>query len=170
MTADELLQLPSDGWRYELVEGELQKMSPTGERHGYIAAGITASLYTFVRARKLGRVYTADAGYRLSANPDTVRAPDVSFVSSERAEESMRYMQGPPDLAVEVVSPNDTYSEIEKRIAEFLRAGASAVVIVDPSTKTARIHRSSGVTAVAETIDLPDILPGWSLSLSELFD
>jgi len=170
MTADELLQLPEDGWKYELVQGELRKMSPTGEDHGYVAGKIMVSLGSFVYERNLGRVYIAEAGYRLARDPDTVRAPDVSFVRTERVRKSSRFIEGAPDVAFEVVSPTDSYDEIDQRTRDFLRAGTTAVVIVNPRTKSARVHRASGVTDVADVITIPDVLPGWQLPLSELFD
>ena len=170
MTADELLRLPDDGWRYELVRGELRKLSPTGERHGHVAAEIIASLSSYVKERRLGRVYASETGFRISRQPDTVRAPDVAFVSAERVVSRATFIEGAPDIAVEVTSPGDTYSEIEEKTLDWLRAGVRAVVIVDPRTKTARVHRSTGAIAVGETIEIEDVIPGWRLPLAELFD
>lgn len=92
MTAGELLALPDDGRRHELVEGELREMTPVGARHGEAAAALTVLLGQHVRAQRLGRVLAAETGFRISRNPDTVRAPDVSFVARERVPST-----GPPD-------------------------------------------------------------------------
>jgi Uma2 family endonuclease len=170
MSADELLRLPDDGWRHELVRGELRKMSPAGEGHGHVAAEIVASLGPYVKQRRLGRVYAAETGFRISRQPDTVRAPDAAFVRTERVVPSSKFFEGPPDIAFEVTSPGDTYSEIEEKTLDWLRAGVCAVVIIDPQTKTARIHRSADVITVADAIELDDVIPGWRLPLSELFD
>jgi Uma2 family endonuclease len=80
-TADELLRYPDDGFRYELVKGELKKMAPAGNEHGSLAALFTGLLVPYVRAQKLGKVYAAETGFKLSSDPDTVRAPDVAFIS-----------------------------------------------------------------------------------------
>jgi|ERR1041385_218029 Uma2 family endonuclease len=170
MTADELLRLPDDGWRHELVRGELRKMSPAGAGHGYIAAEIVASLAPFVKQRRLGRVYAAETGFRISRQPDTVRAPDAAFVRAERVVLTVKFFEGPPDIAFEVTSPGDTYSEIEEKTRDWLQAGVRAVVIVDPVTKTARVHRSTSAVTIAEAIELDDIIPGWRLPLADLFD
>ncbi len=170
MTADELLRLPDDGWRYELVRGELRKMSPTGESHGHVAAEVLLSLGTYIKQRRLGRTYTAETGFRISRTPDTVRAPDVAFVRAERVVPSRKFIEGPPDIAVEVTSPSDTYSEIEEKTLDWLRAGARAVIIIDPGTKTVRVHRSTGVITVADVIEIDDVIPGWRLPLAEIFD
>src|SRR5437763_818237 len=108
MTADELLGLPSDGYHYELVRGELRKMSPAGEDHGHVAAGIAGSLIPYVKQRRLGRVYIAETGFRISQQPDTVRAPDLAFVRAERVVPNVKFYEGAPDVAFEVTSPSDT--------------------------------------------------------------
>jgi Uma2 family endonuclease len=110
-TANDLLQMPDDGFRYELVRGELTKMSPAGNKHGRFAANITGSLVPHVKANKLGAVYAAETGFWLASEPDTVRAPDVAFVSQKRLDEVGDvdgFWPGAPDLVVEVISPSDT--------------------------------------------------------------
>jgi len=169
MTADELYQLPNDE-RYELVRGELRRMSPTGLQHGDIAAIITASLVDHVRKHRLGKVYVADVGFRIERNPDTVRGPDIAFVRSERVVKSDKFFEGAPDLAIEVVSPSDTYTEVEEKTADWLRGGTRAVVIVDPKRRTVRIHGASETVNVADAIAVDDIVPGWRLPLSEIFE
>jgi Uma2 family endonuclease len=107
MTAEQLLEMPDDGYRYELIDGELRQMSPTGTRHAEISAVIARILGNHVTAHRLGKVLTSDPGFILRRGPDTVRAPDVAFIARERvAGGSPRsYFPGPPDLAVEVISP-----------------------------------------------------------------
>ena len=170
MTADELFQLPDDGWRYELVRGELRKMSPSGARHSRVAAEIIASLLTHVKQHKLGAVFASEAGFTISRDPDTVRAPDAAFVRAERLVDTPRFYDGPPDAVFEVVSPNDRYTEIAEKTRDWLRAGVQAVVIVDPDAKSARVERHGGATPVAEVIEIEDVIPGWTLPLAELFD
>jgi Uma2 family endonuclease len=169
MTADELLRLPDDGWRYELVRGELRKMSPSGARHARVAAQIIASLVTHVKENRLGAVYASEAGFRISRQPDTVRAPDAAFVRAERVVDTAGFFDGPPDAAFEVISPGDTYSEIEEKTLDWLRAGARAVVVVDPRTESVRVHRALGATNVTDVVEIDDVIAGWKLPLSEVF-
>ena len=169
MTADELLRMPEDGYHYELVQGELRKMSPAGEEHSNITAEILARLRIYVRERKLGRAYGPDGGFLIFRDPDTVREPDVSFVRSERVVPTQKYFPGPPDLAIEVLSPNDTYSEVDEKKDEYLRAGVKAVVIVDPRRKTVVVHRASGVTHLEDVLAVNDVIEGWQLPLADLF-
>ena len=122
-TAEDLLRMPDDGFRYELVRGELRKMAAAGHQHGRIAINVTTPLDQYVRAHNLGVVYAAETGFKLASNPDTVRAPDVAFIRRERVEEVGDvggYWPGAPDLVVEVISPSDTYSEVEEKILEWL--------------------------------------------------
>jgi Uma2 family endonuclease len=170
LTADELLRLPADGWRHELVRGELRKMSPSGARHGRVAAEIVGSLIAHMKRNRTGAVYSSETGFRISRQPDTVRAPDAAYVRSERVTETAGFFEGPPDAAFEVTSPGDTYSEIEEKTLDWLRAGVNVVVIVDPRTKTARVHRADGATSVEDVIEIDDVIPRWRLSLAELFD
>jgi len=170
LTADELLRLPADGWRYELVRGELRKMSPSGARHGRVAAEIVGSLIAHMKRNRTGAVYSSETGFRIARQPDTVRAPDAAFVRSERITDTAGFFEGSPDAAFEVTSPGDTYSEIEEKTLDWLRAGVKAVVIVDPRTKTVRVHRANGATSVEDVIEIDDVIPGWRLPLAEIFD
>src|SRR6185295_19153014 len=118
MTADELLRMPDNGFRYELVKGELRKMAPAGHEQGRVAINFTWRLAQHVETNNLGVVYAAETGFKLAANPDTVRAPDVAFVCRNRREEiksSQGFYPGAPDLAVEAVSPGDTYTEVQEK-------------------------------------------------------
>ena len=169
-TADELLRMPRDGWRYQLVEGELQKMSPSGAEHVAVAAQIIGSLTAFNRTHRLGRVYASEGGFRIDRNPDTVLAPDAAFVRAPRGVKTTGFFEGAPDVAFEVVSPNDRYTEVEEKTMRWLRAGVRAVVIVDPKTETVRVHRSSGVTNVTDLLAVDDVIPGWQMPLSEIFE
>lgn len=147
-------------------------MSPAGFEHGRVAALVCASLAAHVRQERLGEVAGAETGFILRRNPDTVRAPDVAFVRQERLVDSPGYFPGPPDLAIEVVSPGDTYSEVDAKVLDWLRSGVSMVVVVDPSKKSAAVHRSLTETirlTLADALDGGDVVPGWKLSLRELF-
>jgi Uma2 family endonuclease len=169
MTADELLRMPSDGYRYELVRGELRKMTAAGNRHSIIAGRILGRLLVYAEPRNLGDVTGADGGYRISRDPDTVRVPDVGFIRRERAVTTDYFFDGPPDLAVEVISPNDTYTEVADKTAEWLQAGTRVVVVVNPRRNTVIVHRPHGMENVADTLVVEDIIPGWRMPLTDIF-
>lgn len=175
MTADELLEMPDDGVRRELVMGEVREMTPTGWRHGKIAAKIDRHLGTYVLANRLGDVVTAEAGFVLATDPDTVRAPDVAFVRQERIEEvgdTAAFWPGAPDLAVEVISPGDRYSEVFEKVDEYLAAGTRMVILADPQNRSVTvIDRSGNRTDLGEdgVIDGGDVVPGWRLPVHDVF-
>ena len=176
LTADELLALPDDGNRYELVKGGLIQMSPTGHEHGIVALHIAAALHDFVKANNLGASYAAETGFLITRNPDTVRAPDAAYVRKERLEAAgaiKSFWVGAPDLAVEVVSPGDTVREVEEKVAEWLEAGALMVWIVSPRLRTVTSYRSlTEIVTFTEKDQLKadDILPGFQIDVRELFD
>ena len=174
ITADELLRMPDDGNRRELVSGELREMTPAGHEHGRYTMRFSVPLGQHVDENNLGVVYAAETGFQLSTNPDTVRAPDVAFVARERA---ASVSAGPgyfraPDLAVEVVSPSDTYAEVESKVEDWLRAGCRLVVVVNPRNQTLKTYRALtdiAVLTVDDTLDAGDVVPGFRLPVRKVF-
>ena len=175
MTADELLLLPKDGFHYELVKGELLRMSPTGDEHGGVTMALGAPLHQHVKSNDLGRVYAAETGFKLESDPDTVRAPDIAFVCKKRIQETGRirgYRGGAPDLAVDVMSPGDTKREVAEKITEYFAGGARLVWVVNPKSKTVAVYRSPlDVTTLTEndTLDGGDVVPGFQFAVAEVF-
>lgn len=176
MTADELLRMPYDGFRYELVRGELRRMAPAGHEHGRVAVRFTWRLAQYVENNKLGAVYAAETGFLISTNPDTVRAPDVAFISQKRLDDVGRragYWPGAPDLAVEVISTGDTYSEVEEKAIEWLEAGALMVLALNPRKRTITVYRAlNDITILSENaiFDLDDIVPGFKVAVKDIFE
>jgi Uma2 family endonuclease len=130
LTAEDFWQLPDDGYKYELVAGECVRMPPSGFLHGTIAGNFARLLGEHAAKYDLGAVSVAEAGFRLRQNPDTVRAPDVAFVSKERIlaqGKPENFWEGAPDLAVEVVSPNDRFDDVVEKVQEYLAADARLV-------------------------------------------
>src|SRR5688572_3800021 len=128
LTAEDLLQLPTGmGERYELIEGELRVMSPAGPIHGKVANEISRQISNYVVEHQLGETFTAETGYYIRRKPDTVRAPDFSFISTDRLPKEglpeKGYMPVMPDFVVEVVSPNDGAEEIEEKNLLWLNVG-----------------------------------------------
>jgi len=175
LTAEDLLRMPDDGYRYELVRGEIRKMAAAGHRHGRVAMNVTLPLGQYVKSHNLGIVYAAETGFKLASNPDTVRAPDVAFVRRQRIEEvgnSEGYWPGPPDLAVEVVSPSDTYAEVEEKTLEWLDAGTRMVILVNPRQRSVTVYRSRSEIVILnenDVLDGGDVVPGWSMPVRDVF-
>jgi Uma2 family endonuclease len=176
MTADELLAKPDDGFVYELIKGELIKVSPPpGHEHGLVAMNIAGPLFEYVKTNNLGNVYAAETGYLLEEDPDTVRAADVSFVSKKRIEAAgpvKGYWKGAPDLAVEVISPSDTVGRIEGKVAEWLERGTRLLWVVSPKMRTVTVYRSLTEIAVLtdkERLEGGDVIPGFQISVAEIF-
>jgi Uma2 family endonuclease len=171
-TAEQLLaaNLP----HCELIGGELVMMSPAGFDHGRFASRVVTALENHVSRQGLGIVTTAEAGYQLACDPDTVRAPDVAFVRAERIPPGgvKGYFQGAPDLAVEVVSPSDRPDEVAAKVQDWLRAGCSMVWVVEPENRTVAVHcRGSQVTVLttADTLTAGDVLPEFSMPVNRVF-
>lgn len=175
VTADELLEIPDDGFRYELVRGVLRKMAPSGARHGRTAGKVAMSLMNHVAANNLGEVFIAEAGFLLASEPDHVRAPDAAFVRRQRVEEVGvvdGFWPGPPDLAVEVISPHDRYTEVEEKVDDWLAAGAAMVVVVNPRNRTATVRMPGlGPVILTEQDSLSggEVVPGWSMPVADIF-
>ena len=176
VTAEELERMPQYDAHVELVEGEIVKTAPAGHEHGEIALAIGSLLREFVRMNKLGKTYGAETGFILSRNPDTVRAPDAAFVSTERVTRQTRregFFDGVPDLAVEVVSPEDTIGEIDAKVVEYLEAGTSLIWIIHPRTRTITVYRSLDqvrVLTANDMLDGNDVLPGFAVIVKEIFE
>lgn len=174
-TASELYAMPDDGFRYELVKGELRKMSPSGSEHGATIVNVTVLLAQYVRAKRLGICFGAETGFKIASDPDTVRAPDVAFVRQERIPESgipKKFWPGAPDLAVEVLSPGDTRREVDEKVEDWLEAGVRAVWVVDSKRRCVTVYRSTtDVTKLSETDELDggDVVPGFRCQVSEIF-
>lgn len=175
MTANELQLLPDDGHCYELICGELVQMSPAGREHGNIGLKFARRFANFVDEHRLGEVYQAETGFILSSNPDTVRAPDFAFIRSERLSEIegvTGYIPIPPDLVVEVISPSDRYTEVDKKTQAWLNFGVRVVVVINPRTQQTKVYRPQAEALVlnrGETLELSEIVLGWSLDLNTLF-
>jgi Uma2 family endonuclease len=173
LTAEQLLATPGLG-RCELVRGELILMTPAGFEHGAIVVNITLPLGAFVKKHGLGTVTGAETGFQIARDPDTVRAPDVGFVRAERVPSPppRGFFQGPPDLAVEVLSPDDRASEVLAEVNDWLAAGCLAVWVADPAKRTICVYPKDGqavTLGTADEVSGGDILPGFRLPVGEIF-
>jgi Uma2 family endonuclease len=175
MTAEQLLKLPRGEFRYELVKGELRTMSPAGEEHGAVIMNLAAPLAMYIKANNLGVTYGAETGFKIARDPDTVLAPDIAFIRRERIEQvgiQKKFREGAPDLAVEVLSPGDTYEEVSAKVEEWLAAGALAVWVVSPKRRNVTVYRSMTdveTLGEADELDGGEVVPGFRCRVAEIF-
>jgi Uma2 family endonuclease len=175
MTAEELMQLPDDGFRYELIDGELEKMPPPGSPHGRIAFRLSVFLGQFILDHGLGEGFATETGFKLTSNPDTVLAPDFAFVTKKRFREKREtegYWPDAPDLAVEVLSPSDRPGKVNQKISRWFSFGTKQVWTVDRKHCTVAVYRSeSDITTFSgsDYLESPDLFPGFRLSLEKIF-
>ena len=172
-TAEELERLNLPNKRTELVRGQLIVREPAGFRHGDVAMAIALQLGNHVRKNSLGRVLAAETGFKLFSNPDTVRAPDVGFVRGDRIPEPLPrgFATFAPDLAAEVLSPDDRPVEVLAKVYDWLNAGTRLVWIIDPDRRTGRVHRADGSITILnedDSFDGEDVIPGFSCRLVEI--
>jgi Uma2 family endonuclease len=172
MTAEELWSLAGRG-RCELVRGILVSMSPTSGPHGRTENRVAHFLTTFVDEHALGEVYVGETGFITSRDPDTVRGADVAFLTGERAAQvpTTGFIPFAPDLVVEVVSPDDRWSEIQDKVNEWLAAGARFVWVFDPARKSTDVFAPNRHQSLNEGDKLTgeDVLPGFSVGVSQFF-
>jgi Uma2 family endonuclease len=176
ITADEFLELPDEpGRRRELIRGEVVSISLAGGEHGEIAYEISRLVGNHVKSAKLGKVYAAETGFIVEHDPDTVREADVAFVHTERLAmiaQRKKHIPFAPDLAVEVLSPNDRDDEVEEKVQLWLRAGCLMVWTVDPESRTVTIHRPGADPVTLgedETIRGDDVAPGFECRVADFF-
>ncbi len=172
-----LLPNPPEGGKVELVRGRVVAMPPVGPEHGERALDLGSDLRSFARMHDLGRV-RVETGYWLRAEPDTLRAPDVSFVLKARLATEAPHHGGvlqAPDLAVEVVSPSDRDVDVQEKVDDYLAAGVQRVWVVRPALKTVTVHRPGGDAHTyggdnaLSSDDAGFAVAGFRLALNELF-
>ncbi len=176
LTAEDLLSLGREGVKGELIRGVLCRTVSVGKIHGRIAMAFGGALVAYVRPRRMGTVIGSDAGVLVQRNPDTVREPDIAYISAERMpldDQSDGYLEVMPELVVEIISPSDRDQEVNDKTLMWLSHGVLMVVEVYPAERAVMVHRA-GVSAITLTgddvLEGGDVLPGFSLPLSEIFD
>lgn len=174
-TAEQLLAAGDIG-RCEIVRGELKMMTLAGSEHGEIALKLGILIGSHVRLNDLGRTFAAETGFIIRRNPDTVRAPDVSFVKASRipAGRLAGYFPGAPDLVVEVLSPSDAMGDVLAKINDWLDAGSVQVWVVDPQTRTLSVYehdrRTARIFREGDVYDAAPLLPGLTVGVNQIFE
>ncbi|MFN8593523.1 MAG: Uma2 family endonuclease [Thermomicrobiales bacterium] len=173
ITLEELERLPEDECG-EVIRGEMLPVSPVGMDHGDIVGNLLIPLKTAVRAQRTGFV-GIEVGFVLRRDPLVVLAPDIAFIRSDRLpppERRQSFFHGPPDLAVEVVSPSQSAPEAHDKVLLYLDAGTPLVWVVHPQQRTVTVYtpdRTARILGETDTLDGGEVLPGFTLALSEVF-
>jgi Uma2 family endonuclease len=173
VTGEELYAMGDIG-RTELVRGEIIQLMPTGYPHGFIEVIIAALLHVFVQKHKLGRVLGGEVGVYTERNPDTVRGMDVAFISNERLAqvESKSYLDVAPELVVEVMSPDDRWSEVQQKLAEYFAVGVQLIWVIDPRLEDVHVYHSltdMERLTIGDRLTGSEVLPGFEVDVAELF-
>ena len=174
LTGEDLWKIVADGSRYELSCGELVAMTPVGIRHLIVASKLDRLLGSYVEEKGLG-VVGPEGGFYLRRNPDIVRAPDVAFISKARLDKEGipdKFADFPPDLAIEVLSPDDTATEVQKKVEEYLTAGVPLVWIADPAIQRVTVYRSLQdikILSADQYLDGGDVIAGFRIKVAEIF-
>ena len=174
ITAEELWQMPNNQ-RRELVRGEIRTMAPAGFEHGAIEVNVLTLLAGHVKQKNLGVVVGGETGFVLARNPDVVRGADIAFVRRDRIPTTgfpVKFWEGPPDLAIEIISPSDTLQEVEEKVDDYLNAGTRMVWVINPRRRTVTVSRAESATLVLRASDLldgQDVVPGFSCKVADIF-
>jgi len=176
VTAEQLVDMPNNGFRYELVAGELRKMSPSGWKHGDVAIRVSARLIAHVEGLNLGKLFAAKSGFLIARDPDTVRAPDAALVLRQNLPDchpEEAFWPGAPDLAVEVVSPGDRTGDVDEKVKAWFDAGSKSAWVVNPQWRSVTIfHSATDIRTLSEADELTDedVLPGFRCRVAEFFE
>ena len=176
LTAEDLLRLDSKGVKGELIRGEFCETMSAGLKHGEVVMKLGFLMGSVVIPGRLGRLAGSDAGVILERDPDTVREPDIAFISAARMpleEEEHGYSEIVPDLVVEIASPSDSRREVNDKARMWNSYGVPLVWAAYPETRTIDVHRADGsITTLREddVLDGGEILPGFAVRVSDIFD
>jgi Uma2 family endonuclease len=172
-TDEEFMALPEDG-RYELVDGEVIEIGNSGMEHGNISTFLGGALELYARSRKLG--VTCDSSTAFAMKTGNKRSPDIGFVAKARLQGLKRlpkgFFQGAPDLAVEVISPSNTFEEIHNKLVEYFDNGCRLAWVIHPDEQSVLVYRQpqpDRLLKLTDSLDGEDVVPGFTLSVSELF-
>jgi Uma2 family endonuclease len=174
-TDEAFMALPDDGHHYEIVNGELIDMGNSGALHGYVCSTLMILLGGYIRIQNLGAMFDSSTAFKMKNG--NKRSPDISFFAKERlqgmTELPSGFLEGAPDLAVEVLSPGNTVEEIDEKIAEYFENGTRLVWVISPTQHYILVYRSAQepdrLLKSADSLDGEDVIPGFTLPVADLF-
>ena len=175
LTADDLMAMPDDGMRRELIRGELIEMPPAGDDHGFVGSEASWRMGAFIHQHGLGHGRMAETGFWIEVAPDTVLAPDYAYISYARMSSRPQprgYARVIPDLVMEVFSPNDRQPQVDRKIRLWLDAGVRLVMVIYPASQEVHTHHDDGTVrrfGPGDTLSCEPVLPGFACAVDEIF-
>lgn len=174
-TDAEFMALNRDGHRYEIVNGELIDMGNSGAKHGYIAVVLSAALFNSVSTQKLGAIFDSSTAFKMKSG--NKRSPDISFMAKERLQGLKDlpdgFLEGAPDLAVEILSPSNTVEEIHNKLVEYFENGSRLVWVIHPKEEYVLVYRSAQqpdrLLKSTDSLNGEEIVPDFTLPIADLF-
>jgi Uma2 family endonuclease len=174
-TDQEFMALGRDGHRYEIVNGELINMGNSGAKHGYIAIILSSALFAVVMAEKLGALFDSSTAFKMKNG--NKRSPDISFFAKERLQSlddlPIGFLEGSPDLAVEILSPTNTVEEIDSKLAEYFENGSRLVWVINPNQHYVLVYRCAQepdrLLKSTDALNGEDVISGFSFPVRDLF-
>jgi Uma2 family endonuclease len=175
VTEDELMALAATGERYEVVSGQLVEVEVTGEQHGRIEFKLLLKMGNYVVDNNMGTLYPGDMSFVLDGDEDNInilREPDIAFVAVESMKSTEKYLYQAPELAVEIISPSQTFQEIMDKVSEYLQFGVKEVWVVQPKSKRIHVYFANNRFVIYQNDDLleSEIIKGFKLKLGEIFE
>jgi len=172
-TDEELMALPDDGYKRELVNGKII-ISPAGSRHGRIILRLSSALTIYVERNKLGGTFDGQTGFRMRSGD--ALSPDISFVGKERLRDAKQppdgFFPGSPDLAVEALSPGESFGHAENKVAQYFENETKLAWVINPVNRTVQVYRGATPERMLRTGDSlvgEDVLPGFTYAVADLF-
>jgi Uma2 family endonuclease len=174
-TDEEFMALSKDGHRYEIVNGELIDMGNSGALHGNLAIILSSALFAIVNAQKLGALFDSSTAFKMKSG--NKRSPDIAFFAKERLQGMTQlptgFLEGAPDLAVEILSPGNTVEEIEAKITEYFDNGACLIWVISPTQHYVMVYRCAQepdrLLKSVDSLDGEEVIPGFTLPVADLF-
>ncbi len=177
LTAEEYAQLPDNGRPSELVRGRIVEMNPPFSRHGQICLKVGHLLLTFLDNNELGHLLSNDSGVITTRNPDTVRGADIAFYNYAQTPKGplprRGYVKAPPDLVIEVRSPDDRWRAVQLKVGEYLNVGVKVVCVLDDEPPTLYLYTADQpvrILGADDELELPDVLPGFRAPVRRFFE
>jgi Uma2 family endonuclease len=174
-TDEAFMALPDDGQHYEIVNGELVDIGNSGVLHGYVCSLLLGALISYVLPKQLGVILDSSTAFKMKNG--NKRSPDITFFAKERlqgmTELPTGFLEGAPDLAVEVLSPGNTVEEIHDKLVEYFENGTRLAWVIHPSEKYVLVYRSAQepdrLLKSVDSLDGEDVIPGFTLPVADLF-
>jgi len=174
-TDEEFMALSRDGHRYELINGELIDRGHLGAKHSYTTVLLSSALFPLVLDKKLGALFDSSTAFKMKNG--NKRAPDISFFAKDRLQGltdiPAGFLEGAPDLAIEILSPNNTVEEINGKLVEYFENGSRLVWVINSYQHYVLVYRSAQeperLLKSTDCLDGEDVIPGFSLSVADLF-